>query len=127
MRYTPDMAPPAEWTLERYLTPAGECPVRLFLESLAGRHETDALALLGRLRSEGAALRPPTSKLVETGLFELRGHQVRIFYVFRPGRRAILLDGCIKKQDKIPADVLKRVRQYVRDLETREARPGEAR
>jgi hypothetical protein len=50
--------------------------------------------------------------MVETGLFELRGHQVRIFYMFLPGRRVVLLDGMIKKQDEIPPEVLKRVRGY---------------
>jgi len=48
--------------------------------------------------------------MVETGLFELRGHQVRMFYIFLPGRRAVMLDGMIKKQDGIPSEVLERVR-----------------
>jgi hypothetical protein len=67
-----------------------------------------------------SAVRPcarPTRKLVDAGLFELRGHQVRIFYTFRPGRRIVLLDGMIKKRDDIPRAVLKRVRGYLAEVE----------
>jgi hypothetical protein len=46
---------------------------------------------------------------------------VRIFYVFRPGRRIVLLDAIVKKQNKIPAEALDRVRGYRQDLEAREA------
>lgn len=100
-----------------YVMASGHCPIRDFLASLSGRHQEDAIALLALLRERGAALRPPHSKLVETGLFELRGHQVRIFYTFRPGRRIVLLDGMIKKRDDIPRDVLKRVRHALRAVE----------
>ena len=50
------------------------------------------------------------------GLYELRGNQVRIFYMFRPGRKVVILDGIVKKQDKIPKDTLRRVRKYRRDV-----------
>lgn len=58
------------------------------------------------------------------GLFELRAHPrpVRIFYVFQPGRRIIVLDGIVKKRGKIPDDVLKRIREYQRELESRARR-----
>lgn len=111
------MAEPTGWTLLEYTSDTGHCPIREFLDSLTGRHRDDAVALLGRLREQGAMLRPPSSKLVESGLFELRGHQVRIFYIFRPGRRVVLLDGIIKKRDEIPRDALKRVRRYRREVE----------
>ncbi len=111
-------------TILDYTSDTGHCPIGDFRASLMGRHREDMIALLARLREHGAALRPPTSKLVETGLFELRGHQVRIFYIFLPGRRIVLLDGVIKKQDEIPRDVLKRVRRYRREVE--EASRGEA-
>jgi transcriptional regulator with XRE-family HTH domain len=42
-----------------------------------------------------------------------------MFYVFQPGRRIVVLDGVVKKQTKIPGHVLKRVRGYQRDLESR--------
>ncbi len=110
-----------EWTLLEYTSPTGRTPIREFLGSLKGRHEEDAIALLARLRAFGNTLRRPTSAQVEAELFELRGHQVRLFYTFRPGRRIVLLDGMIKKQDRIPQDILRRVRGYLREVQQSEA------
>ena len=36
--------------------------------------------------------------------------------MFRPGRRVILLDGMIKKQDKIPAAMMERLRKAQNDV-----------
>lgn len=102
-----------EWQLEDYETDTGRLPVAEFLEGLTDERATrEAAALLLLLRERGNTLRSPKSEALGEGLFELRGHQVRIFYVFRPGRRIVLLDGIVKKQDRIPRDVLTRVRQY---------------
>jgi len=89
------MAAPSKWTVEWYATATGDKP-----------------------------LRPPRSESLGGGLFELRAHPrpVRIFYVFQPGRRIIVLDGMVKKKDRIPADVLKRMRGYQRDVESRPVR-----
>ena len=117
------MATPSEWSVEWYATASGEKPLRTFLESLKGDEENfaDTLALLELLEARGNALRPPRSGSLGGGLFELRAHPrpVRMFYIFRPGRRIVVLDGIVKKKDKIPADVLKRVRGYQRDAESR--------
>ena len=59
---------------------------------------------------------------MEAGLWELRRYQVRIFYVFRPGRRLVLLDGIVKKQDKIPAQTLTHIRGLVKDLMAQETK-----
>jgi hypothetical protein len=83
------------------------------------------LALLRLLAEHGNALRPPQSKSLDEGLFELRGHQVRLFYVFRPGKRVVLLDGLVKKQDAIPKDVMKQLRKYQRALIAAEGREEE--
>lgn len=120
------MAGPDDWTVEWYATDAGEKPLRTFLESLKDDEHNfaDALALLELLEAKGNALRPPRSESLGDGLFELRAHPrpVRLFYIFRPGRRIVVLDGIVKKRDKIPADVLRRVRGYQRDAESRSAR-----
>ncbi len=63
-------------------------------------------------RSRDNALRRPQSGSLGEGLFELRGKQIRIFYMFLPGRRAMLLDGEIKKRGDIPPKTLKRMRGY---------------
>ena len=56
-------------------------------------------------------------------MFELRGKEVRIFYVFRPGQKIILLDGELKKRKDIPRKTLARVRGYQTNVE-RKARRG---
>lgn len=110
------------WTVEWYVSAGGERPVRDFLSALEGRNLEEALALIELLQKWGNKLRPPRSEPLGDGLFELRGHQVRIFYIFRPGRRAVLLDGIVKKQDKIPGEVLRRVRQFQQEVEAMDAK-----
>jgi capsular polysaccharide biosynthesis protein len=70
---------------------------------------------------------PGVARAALLNLYELRKYQVRIFYTFRPGRRVVLLDGIVKKQDKIPADVLKRLRAVQAVLVAREERGKEER
>jgi hypothetical protein len=108
---------PQSWTLREYATPGGEKPVLGFLQGLEGRNRREAIALIQLLRERGNQLRPPHSKAVETGLFELRGHQVRIFWMFKPGRCIVLLDGMVKRQDEIPSEVLRRMRGYRQAVE----------
>ena len=115
---------PQTWTLEEYAMPNGERPMLGFLRGLEGRNKRDALALIQLLRERGNHLRPPQSKAVETGLFELRGHQVRVFYMFLPGRHVVLLDGIVKKEDAIPEEVLKRVRGYRAAVEAAQRKSG---
>ncbi len=105
------------WRVEEYTTPKGDKPILRFFLGLEGRNKTDAIALLQLLEERGNGLRPPQSKMVETGLFELRGHQVRMFYIFLPGKRIVMLDGMVKKQDEIPEEVLNRVRGYRQAVE----------
>jgi hypothetical protein len=58
------------------------------------------------LEEQGNQLRRPHSGMLGDGLFELRGEQVRIFYVFFPGRVAMLLDGEIKKRPDVSPKIL---------------------
>ncbi len=112
------------WTLEWYVTANGEHPLHTFLESLTGRNKEEAIALIELLEKWGNRLRPPRSRALGDGLFELRGHQVRIFYVFRPGRRVALLDGMIKKQDRIPQGALGMMREYQRHIREMDTKGG---
>lgn len=109
------MATAPEWTIDAYETETGEKPALLFLRSLGPRDRVDAATLLKYLREQGNALRRPHSGALDDGLFELRGKQVRIFYIFLPGRVALLLDGEIKKRNDIPPATLKRTRKLQKD------------
>ena len=105
------MAADAGWTVEDFETEAGGYPVRTFLRSLKGRDLAEAIALIKLAEERGNRLQGPQSKALGSGLFELRGKQVRIFYVFAPGRRIVLLSGIVKKQDRIQPWEMTRARQ----------------
>lgn len=81
------------------------------------RAYTEAIVLMKMLRVHGNQLSLPHSKAIGDGLFELRGKQVRIFYVFRPGRRIVVLEAMIKKRGDIPSDLLKRLRRLNKRVE----------
>ncbi len=65
------------------------------------------------LEAHGNTLRPPISKSLGHGLFEARGLTtgVRLFFVFAPGRRIVVLDGYVKKRTSIPARIMARIRR----------------
>ena len=106
----------SSWTIEEYVTARGENLVLVFLSRQSGKVKAEAIALLKLLKEHGYLLGMPHSRALGEGLFELRGTQVRIFYMFRPGRRITLLDGMLKKQDRIPARVLGRLRRFQREV-----------
>ncbi len=102
--------PAGPWVIDVFRTERGEALVQAFIAALTGRDRDEAFALIRLLEEQGNALRRPQSGILGEGLFELRGKQVRIFYMFLPGRRVVLLDGEIKKRDDIPPKTLKRMR-----------------
>ena len=96
--------------------------MQTFMAGLNDRNRADAAALIKLVEARGNQLREPHSKQIEPGLLELRRYQVRIFYTFRPGRRIVLLDGVVKKQDKLAPRDVDHARALLRDLLAREAR-----
>ena len=116
------MAEAPAWTIEDYIRESGERPVRTFISGLSDPDRVDTAALIKVLAERGNRMRRPESGALGDGLFELRGHQVRIFYMFRPGWRIILLCGIVKKRGTIPPDALTLARKYQRDVQRREAR-----
>ena len=59
------------------------------------------------------------SKALGDGLFELRRDQVRLFYMFEPGHVIRLLGGMVKKQDRIPGEVLAQMQRRHTDARER--------
>lgn len=115
------------WTVDAYETERGEQPALSFLQSLEGRNQSEAVALVMLLEERGNGLRRPRSGALGEGLFELRGKEVRLFYMFLANRVAVLLDGEIKKRDTIPAKTLERVRGYQKEVVRRKRGSGQER
>ena len=110
------------WQVEDFERSRDDIPIRTFLAGLDGQNANQAASLLLKLAARGNQLRPPDSQQVSDNLFELRGRQVRIFYAFLSGRRVVLLDGIIKKQDRIPRQDLERVTRYQAEVLRRGSR-----
>lgn len=119
--------PAGPWIIDVFKTEQGEALVQVFMAALAGRDRDEAFALVKLLEEQGNALRRPQSGILGDGLFELRGKQIRIFYMFLPGGRVVLLDGEIKKRPEIPPKTLKRMRGYRKAVLRQEARKGKRR
>ncbi|MBL8111920.1 MAG: type II toxin-antitoxin system RelE/ParE family toxin, partial [Acidobacteria bacterium] len=84
-----------------------------------GRDRVEAIALIGLLGQQGNQLRRPQSGMLGDGLFELRGKQIRIFYMFLPGWVIVLLDGEIMKQNKVPSKTIERKRRHMKETLSR--------
>lgn len=103
----------------RCLCQHGARPAWEFIRAQAGRNRTEAIALVKLLEQQGNRLRRPQSGALGDGLFELRGKEVRLFYMFLPERVAVLLDGELKKRNDVPRRTLERVRAYQAEVRSR--------
>jgi hypothetical protein len=106
----------APWLVEEYRTVGGRSLIRDFIEGLNARNKVEAIALIKLVEERGNTLRPPHSKSLGEGLYELRGKVVRIFYLFRPNRRIVLLDGLVKRRRSIPEKDLEHARALQRKV-----------
>jgi phage-related protein len=101
-----------EFTVEFYETGHGRFPVRAFLEKLKESNPDDfaiVMAGLAKLRSQEYH-KPPLSKPVGSGLFELRHVgklNTRLLYFFAKGQRIIAVHGIRNKAKEISKGDLK--------------------
>ena len=87
--------------------------VEKFIGSLDEYEKSKILRIVNLLEEFGSALSLPHSKMIESGLYELRvygSRNVRILYVFNGGN-AILLHAFIKKTPRIPRKILEVARK----------------
>ncbi len=97
-----------EFTIEFYETSSGRCPVRDFLDDLKESDPNDFAAVMAGLAKLKSRLyhKPPLSKTIGDGLFELRHVgklNTRMLYFFVKGRRIITVHGIRSKATKIAA------------------------
>ena len=116
-----------EFTVEFYETVAGKCPVKDFLEELKRTDVDDYTAVvagLAKLRNRQYH-RPPLSKALDEGLYELRHVgklNTRVLYFFMRGRRIIAVHGIRNKAMKIPTKDFNLATERMRDWLAREPR-----
>lgn len=97
-----------KFSVEFYMSEAGRCPVREFLDELKASDPEDfaaVLAGLAKLRNRQYH-RVPLSKAIGDDLFELRHVgklNTRVLYFFMRGRRIVAAHGIRNKGRDIPA------------------------
>ena len=107
--------------IEFYTLPNGKRPVEGFLDSLPVKMRIKALDSLDLLEEYGNQLRPPYTKALKDGIFELRiqfsSDISRIFYFFYDDNKIIVTNGFIKKTHKTPKKKKKKALKYKKDYE----------
>ena len=108
-----------KWAVHSLDTPRGTTTLEEFLDGQSDDIAAEAEALAEMLEQHGNTLRPPITKPLGNGLFEARGLTtgVRLFFVFAPGHRIVVLDGYVKKRTSIPARIMARIRRLQADTE----------
>ena len=102
-----------------YETPNGEQPAKLFLNELSEKQRAKTIRDLKLLETCGNKLREPTSKFLESGIYELRIKQgfniSTILYFFFVDKRIVLTNGFVKMSMKSPRNVIELVLKYTQD------------
>lgn len=106
----------AQFEVEFYRTESNKCPVIDFLDSLDKKMKAKMLLLINVMEEKGNELREPYSKPLDSGIFELRakgGTDVsRILYFFVIGKKIVLTNGFVKKQNKTPKLQIELAKKY---------------
>ena len=109
-----------EFTVEFYESVNGQSPLQDFLDALKSSDPGDFAAVmagLAKLRNRQYH-RPPLSKALGHGLFELRHVgklNTRVFWFFMQGRRIVAVHGIRNKGQAVPARDLETARGRMRD------------
>ncbi len=107
------------WRVEFFMTAAGRCPVKEYIEKLS-RWEAGRVAYALRLlRESGIELGAPHTRSLGGKLWELRvagSLQHRVLYFAAPGRRLILLHAFCKKTSRTPRAELETARRRMSEL-----------
>lgn len=99
-----------------YTKKDGTQPVKDFLLSLETKMRAKIVRTITMLEANGYELREPLSKSLEDGIFELRaqvGNNIsRVLYFFVIGKKIVLTNGFIKKQQKTPKNEIALAKKY---------------
>ena len=88
-----------------YTKADGTALIKKFLDDLPVKLRVKAYGALSLLEEYGNEIREPYSKHIRNGLFELRvkfsSDIIRLFYFFDHGQKIIVVNGYVKKEDKL--------------------------
>ncbi len=115
------------FSVEFYMTAAGSCPVRDFLDGLKITDPDDFAAIISGLAKLRNRMyhREPLAKALGDGLFELRHVgklNTRVLWFFMRDRRIIAVHAVRNKGRTIPARDMDAARERMRDWQKREQR-----
>lgn len=116
-----------DYVIEFFVTDAGRCPVREFLDTLKVSDPNDFAAVMAGLAKlrDRQYHRPPLSKALDRGLFELRHVgklNTRILWFFVRGRRIVTVHGVRNKGQAIAAHDMAVARERMRNWQERHGR-----
>ena len=97
----------------------GDVPVEQFLNSLDMKMRAKLVGIISILQDYGNQLREPYSKIIEDGIYEIRGQVgnniTRVLYFFYCDGKIILTNGFIKKSQKTPREEIEKAKKYRND------------
>jgi len=89
-----------------YLTPQSKNPVKEFIDSLSDKQKSKIFRIFSLIEEYGLCLAiPHIKKITGTPLWEIRilgRDNIRIIYVSVKNNRVLVLNGFVKKSQKIP-------------------------
>lgn len=114
------------YTLIRYETEAGNCPVDDFIRKLISDHKEREIADIKTICKLFATYGPNINsikkgavKQIEKGLYELRPTGTRIFFIYCVNKRCVLLHGFEKKTQETPESEKRQARKEMTDYRRR--------
>jgi len=104
-----------------YKTPDGQCPVRIFLDSLPGKAAQKVTWVLGLLEDLDDVPSSYFKKLVGTDeiwecRIQLGSNSFRILCFFIKNASVVLTNGFVKKSQKIPKREINKAEAYRKDF-----------
>ena len=109
----------SDYSVDFYEKEDGSRPVEEFISSLDAKLQIRVMRSIELLEDFGPELREPHSKNLKDGIFELRtkcGSTItRTLYFFCIGKKIILTNGFVKKQQKTPTREIDLAKKYRQD------------
>ncbi len=108
-----------EFELVFYRKANGECPVSEFLTALNKVMRYKMMQKFDMLELYGNLPKGDFTKYIDDGIFEIRAQTktdiTRVLFFFDKNRQIVLLNGFVKKTQRIPASELETAKRYCAD------------